>query len=239
MHYILIDHENVQPADLEGFDNKNVNVMVFAGNQQKVAISLIEAVQSFGENGRFVRISGNGKNALDFHIAYYLGQYAERDPQASFLLISLDQGYDPLIEHLNKKGIQAKRISPPKSTSTTAKPATSIAKPVAKKVVVVKSTSTASKPAPTTTPKTAPKKVAKTVNKATPSTVPNAVNVAKKLLGMAKSLPQKESTLRTMINAWFGKKLDATKLNQIVNELKSKKFISIDDKSKVTYSLPS
>ncbi len=239
MHYILIDHENVQPADLDGFDNKNVTVMVFAGNQQKVAISLIEAVQSFGEHGRFVRISGNGKNALDFHIAYYLGQYSERDPQASFLLVSLDQGYDPLIEHLNNKGIQAKRISPPKSTSTTAKPAISVAKPAAKKVVVAKSTPAVSKLVPKTAPKTVPKKVAKTVNNAAPSTAPNAVSVAKKLAGMAKSLPQKESTLKTMINAWFGKKLDTTKLNQIVNELKSKKFISIDDKSKVTYSLPS
>jgi hypothetical protein len=62
--------------------------------------------------------------------------------------------------------------------------------------------------------------------------------VIDKLKGMPKNRPQKESTLKTMINAWFGKNLDSSSLNQIVNELKSKKFISIDEKSKVTYSLP-
>ena len=73
MHYILIDYENVQPADLVGLETEQAFVLVFMGAQQKVGSSLIEAVQALGERGRFIRIAGNGPNALDFHIAYYLG----------------------------------------------------------------------------------------------------------------------------------------------------------------------
>lgn len=227
MHYILIDHENVQPADLAGFDTEDVCVMVFTGSTQKVAISLIIAVQNLGERGRFIKISGTGKNALDFHIAYYLGQYCERDPQASFLLVSLDKGYDPLIEHLITNGFKAKRISPPTPVAKTkTQPTTISTKPAVKKAAkkVVAATKVPAK---------------KAVGTAAASKAKIDVGaVIKKLKGMPKSRPLKESTLKTMINAWSGKTLDLTALNQIVAELEAKKVISISEKSKVTYSLP-
>ena len=48
-----------------------------------------------GENGQYVKISGNGKNALDFHLAYYVGELATNDPEVYFHVISKDTGFDP------------------------------------------------------------------------------------------------------------------------------------------------
>jgi hypothetical protein len=66
-------------------------------------------MQDFGENGRYIKISGNGKNSLDFHIAYYIGQLSLKDPEGCFHIISKDTGFDPLIEHLRAKKIRIYR----------------------------------------------------------------------------------------------------------------------------------
>ena len=55
-----------------------------------------------GENGQYVKISGNGKNALDFHLAYYVGELATNDPEVYLHVISKDTGFDHLIKHLKK-----------------------------------------------------------------------------------------------------------------------------------------
>jgi hypothetical protein len=56
-----------------------------------------------------MRISGNGSNALDFHIAFYIGQLAQEDPRGFFHIISKDTGFDPLVTHLKSKQIFACR----------------------------------------------------------------------------------------------------------------------------------
>jgi hypothetical protein len=32
------------------------------------------ALQALGSNGSYVKVSGHGRNALDFHIAYHIGK---------------------------------------------------------------------------------------------------------------------------------------------------------------------
>jgi hypothetical protein len=108
--YVLIDHENVQPKDLALLDGQPLRVIVFLGaNQARLSADLAIALQARGENGRYVRINANGRNALDFHIAFYLGELATKEPSASFHVISKDDGYDPLLEHWRSRGIEARR----------------------------------------------------------------------------------------------------------------------------------
>ena len=58
----------------------------------------------------YIKITGNGSNALDFHIAYYIGKLAEAEPTAYFHIVSKDTGFDPLIQHLKTEGIFAGRV---------------------------------------------------------------------------------------------------------------------------------
>jgi len=109
-NYILIDLENVQPKNLAILNGHPFKVFVFVGaNQAKVPFELASALQALGDNAEYVKIGGNGSNALDFHIAFYIGQLAERDPNAYFHVISKDTGFDPLIKYLKERKIFAQR----------------------------------------------------------------------------------------------------------------------------------
>ncbi len=109
-NYILIDYENVQPRNLDILNGQPFKVLVFVGtNQTKVPIDFASALQALGDNAEYIKISGNGCNALDFHIAFYIGQISERDSNAYFHIISKDTGFDPLINHLKSRNIFAHR----------------------------------------------------------------------------------------------------------------------------------
>lgn len=109
-NYILIDYENVQPKSLSILNGHDFRVIVFVGeNQTKIPFELASALQVLGSNASYVKIGGNGPNALDFHIAFYIGQLAEKDPDAYFHIISKDSGFDPLIKHLKGRKIHAQR----------------------------------------------------------------------------------------------------------------------------------
>jgi hypothetical protein len=83
---------------------------VFVGaNQTKIPFDLATTMQSFGDNGKYIKISGNGQNALDFHIAFYVGQLSLQDPDGYFHIISKDTGFDPLIKHLRTQKIRIHR----------------------------------------------------------------------------------------------------------------------------------
>ena len=110
INYVLIDFENVQPKNLEILKNHPFKIFVFVGaNQTKVPFDLASVMQNFGDNAQYIKISGNGQNALDFHIAFYIGQLSLQDPEGFFHIISKDTGFDPLVKHLRTKKIRVHR----------------------------------------------------------------------------------------------------------------------------------
>jgi hypothetical protein len=110
-NYLLIDYENVQPADIAALQHEHVRGIVFVGpHQTKIAFETAAALQRLGANAEYVRLTGSGPNALDFHIAYYLGQLAAKEPTAFFHIISKDTGFDPLLKHLKERKLRACRV---------------------------------------------------------------------------------------------------------------------------------
>ena len=109
-HYVFIDFENVQPKSLEVFDKPHFKIFLFVGaSQTKLPFEMVSSIQQMGDKAEYVKISGNGPNALDFHIAFYIGQLVAADPNAHFQIISKDTGFDPLIQHLKLKKIHVTR----------------------------------------------------------------------------------------------------------------------------------
>jgi len=110
-NYVLIDFENVQPQSLDPLTHDHFKVLVFVGaNQAKLTYNVVASLQTFGARAEYIKISGIGANALDFHIAYYIGRLAAQEPSAYFHIISKDTGFDPLIQHLRSKKIFAGRV---------------------------------------------------------------------------------------------------------------------------------
>jgi PIN domain len=109
---VLIDAENVKPESIEKLKHEHFRVVVFVGtNQKRLDFHLVNAVHSLGANGSYVQISGYGPNALDFHIAYYIGKFSVANPDAYFHIISKDKGFEPLIKHLKEQNIFCSRSS--------------------------------------------------------------------------------------------------------------------------------
>jgi hypothetical protein len=110
VNYVLIDFENVQPKNLEILSKHPFKIYVFVGaNQAKVSFDLAAAMQALGSNAQYIKISGNGPNALDFHIACYIGELAAHDSKGCFHIISKDKGFDPLVTHLKTRQIKVER----------------------------------------------------------------------------------------------------------------------------------
>ena len=109
---VLVDFENVQPKDLASINGGAYQVKVFLGAQQaKIPLTLARTLQGFGPQAEYIQINGSGSNAVDFHIAYYIGRVAATAPDTQFYVISKDTGFDPLLKHLEERGISCQRLS--------------------------------------------------------------------------------------------------------------------------------
>lgn len=109
-NYVLIDYENVQVKSLALLTGDQFRVRVFLGKSNtKIHSELAIAMQKLGNRAEYIMLESSGSNALDFHIAYYLGVLAAADPGAMFHIISKDTGFDPLVKHLNTRSVLAAR----------------------------------------------------------------------------------------------------------------------------------
>jgi PIN domain len=108
---LLVDLENVQTVDLSRVP-ADVRVMVFYGiTQKKLPEELVVQAQPLGERLKWIKISGQGPNALDFHIAFYVGQELAHRPKTECAILSRDTGFDPLIRHVQSMGHICRRAS--------------------------------------------------------------------------------------------------------------------------------
>jgi hypothetical protein len=120
---LLVDLENIQTMDLSRVAG-DVRVMVFYGiTQKKLPEELVVQAQPFGTRLQWIKIAGQGPNALDFHIAYYLGQELTRDPGTECVILSRDTGFDPLVRHLQTLERNCRRVAVAKDAFPAAQPA--------------------------------------------------------------------------------------------------------------------
>ena len=194
-NYVLIDYENVHPKNLELLAEHPFKVLVFVGQSQaKIPFDLADSMQLLGKDAQYIKIAGSGQNALDFHIAYYIGELAAAEPDAYFHVISRDKGFDPLIRHLTERRIRVQREKDLGEIPLLQLP----------------------------TKASLDEKIAA---------------IVKNLGGRGQSRPRKVKTLQNTINSLFTKKLDEKELNQLINEMKKRKLIVVNQNN-VSYKLP-
>ena len=130
--HTLVDLENVHPKieDLRKLVPKMTDAWVFHGpNQAKEAAQLKAAHDAI----TLVPHSGKGKNALDFHLSFYLGYVAARQPGASLVVVANDTGYDSMIKHARTLGFTVRRMGfQPKAVSAAGKKPVAASKAAAK-----------------------------------------------------------------------------------------------------------
>ena len=197
--HILLDYENVQPTEVElrAMVPEATRVWVFHGPHQK---QVEQRFASFGTGMTTVPISKTGKNALDFHLSFYMGYIASRNQQAKFVVVANDKGYEPMLEHAKVLGFAVRQHGHARSAEpvvqkvvATAAPrpaAPSATKAAAKKAPAKKAASKAIAKTPVTkkvaAKKTSPKKAA--AKKVQPSAAKKAAK-ASPPAKVAKPLP--------------------------------------------------
>lgn len=106
--HVLLDYENVQPseAELRALVPDVGQVWVFHGPHQR---EVEKRFASFGTGATAVPISKTGKNALDFHLSFYMGYIASRNPDSKMVVVANDKGYEPMLEHAKAMGFAVRR----------------------------------------------------------------------------------------------------------------------------------
>ena len=111
-NYVLVDFENVQPDSLAALAGGAFRIKVFVGASQargRISFELSHSMQMLGANAEYVKIARSGPNAVDMHIAYFIGRLIEKEPNAFIYIVSRDTDFDPLVEYLQASGVAAKR----------------------------------------------------------------------------------------------------------------------------------
>lgn len=252
INYVLIDYENVQPKNIEALNKEHYKVIVFYGsNQVKFKSELVTAIQEMRDRAEYIKIDGNGKNALDFHIAFYIGQLAEQNPKSFFHIISKDTGYDPLIKHLKSKNILACRsidISEMPKPIEKAVPEGSVLNPkqISKATTIIKASDEKPLVIKVVTPKatSVKKSVEKVVAVKTiieklkiPSSKKDRLDMAVSLLkkkGIA--IPKTTKALLNIMKSIFRNQLSEKDIQAIFDEMQKQKIIIVNG-AKVTYNL--
>jgi NTP pyrophosphatase (non-canonical NTP hydrolase) len=141
--HVLNDYENVQPTegDLRAMVPGASRLWVFHGPHQRL---VEERFASFGGDVTAVPIGKTGKNALDFHLSFYLGYIASRNQASAIVVVANDKGYEPMLEHAKAMGFAVSQQGHGQARSGMPAPAAStgkvdaVAKPVAKKATAKK-----------------------------------------------------------------------------------------------------
>jgi len=131
--HVLLDYENVQPTEeeLRAMVPEASQVWVFHGPHQR---QIEQRFASFGAGVMAVPISKTGKNALDFHLSFYMGYIASRNKASSIVIVANDKGYEPMLEHAKAMGFAVRQQGHGRAKPAASAKTTPAAKPAAKKV---------------------------------------------------------------------------------------------------------
>ena len=119
---MLVDFENVQSVELAKLPADVRVLLVLGAKQSKLPTELVLDASRMGDRFNYVPIKGQAHNAVDFCVAYYLGEYLTRNPATECVVLSKDKkGFDPLVTHLAAdRGFKVRRASSQKDAFPTA-----------------------------------------------------------------------------------------------------------------------
>ena len=212
-NHVFVDFENVNEIDFAALGSKPATYTLLLGaKQMRLETGLVEELMKHAGAVELIRLTSSGKNALDFALADYLGRAAVVDPAGYFHIVSKDQGFAPLIEHLKSRHIRAYRHSG-FSTLSFSGPAKAAAPPIA--------------------PAASPKAAA-----APPLPDLPLEKALEHLKRNPNNRPKREKTLASHLKSLLGKTATETDAQALMKALQKKGHLQITDKGVVTYQLP-
>jgi len=245
--HVLVDCENVglngRPGQIGltdlvvNTDGSPLKFVLFHNSTNKINLSLTQ-LKDFGyalseDRIELVELAipekmtkKQAENALDFYIAFYMGQVMPREPFNSHcVILSKDHDYDPLVLHVQKQ-FGKDRCERVESYEELAKRLGLIVKPQeTKKVAAPK------KPAP---------QPAKATKKVTPQKAFDLQKTLEKakanLKGLSKNRPCTKAKLQKTLKSWFAdKKLTDADIQSLIDSLQKMDVLEVLKNNQVKY----
>jgi hypothetical protein len=248
--HLLVDFENLKPSasDVDLVRSEEYRLWVFHGpHQNKFDASLVRAWQPLGTRVDFVQSSKHGKNALDFHIAFKLGEliadHRKSGRRASYVVVSGDGGFEPLFDYMRSEGCVVTRVGsipdalavpalePLFAQASAAPPVSQGPKRPFRGIIPG-----VSQPAPASAPKK--KAAAKAAATLRSSVVDDDMRtIVAELRAHPKNRPSDRAALERYIVARLGNKITSGAAKAIVGGLEQHKVVSFNG-TKVAYKIP-
>lgn len=210
---LFVDYENVPKVDLAALPDDVVVPFFFGASQRTVPTAFLKEALKLGTRFVPIDIEGQGKNALDFHIAYYLGEYLTAAPDADCVILSRDKGFDPLVRHLTGRGFKVRRVAALGDAFGAAEERTA-ARSRARRAAAVR-------------PRTAAR-----AEPAHEPPHPHLDQAVEKLRRMpSRNLPKRRATLASTLHSAFARKLDAADVERLIDALVRAGRVRVSDKA--------
>lgn len=207
---LLVDFENVPKVNLSALPADVTVPFFFGASQRSVPTAFLKEALKLGERFVPIDIEGQGKNALDFHIAFYLGEYLQAAPGAECVILSRDKGFDPLVKHLVGRGFKVRRVGAIGDAFLAPVPVAASVRaraPRAAAAATASASPTRSRAARKSTPAAA-------------TSLSDLERAKAQLRKMpAKNLPRRRKRLAAMLDSYFAKKLDAPGIDGLIDAL--------------------
>lgn len=215
VNHVFVDVENVKVIDTAVIDGKNLRLHLFLGpHHKKLEVDVVEKLLAHASTVQLIRSPKAGQNALDFVLAYHLGQAVLADPKGYFHIVSKDAGFDALVELLRSRQLKVRR-----HVDWTALNFHSQAGPQ------VTMNPAAARTAP------APKAPVKPLLSAV------AAKLLENLRKTVKNRPKKNQTLLAHAMNFNGKDKPEAEAQKVIEELRKAGHLEIDAKGTVSYTL--
>lgn len=225
VNHVFVDFENVKKVEVSILGRKNYIVHLFLGPlNKKLDVEVVERLLEHSQAVKMIRSPKAGKNALDFVLAYHLGQAVQTDPKAYFHLVSGDEGFDSLVDLLKARNVKVKRHSSWEGLEVSA--SAGAAAPSA----AGNGTANGSKAAngSAKVPVNGGQERASSLSQ-------EAEKFLKNLTKTAKNRPKKMSTLVSHAKSLLGKGASDADGEKVVAELREAGHLEIDEKGAVSY----
>ena len=113
MSVYLIDYENVHFAGLEGVEKlrpQDEVIMFYSQNASTIPMELHVKMMECPAKIQFMHIKKTAKNYLDFQLAAISGYLVATTQQTDFIVISMDTGFDSVLDLWNTQEFVGRRV---------------------------------------------------------------------------------------------------------------------------------
>jgi len=113
-HYVFVDYDNTHLGNLGPISKSSCKIIIkifLDSHHNVIPLSLARALQPLGDDAEYIQLDNGRRNAIDFNIAFQLGQLAIQHPDEQFSILSNDPGFNEIVDGLKEKGINCARFS--------------------------------------------------------------------------------------------------------------------------------